>query len=250
MALPLATPVVRALLMHGALLLAVLCCGWAYAGTKRREARARAEDAAAAGPGGERETAEAGAGVFEHVSAPRDTTRGPGTSMDGGAADAGEYVLVGGADAAPAAAAAGHHDHQKHGRGVRLSVIIPMKGVREHTLRNLRSHMATEYAGGIEIIVVVQGPDDPAYDAILKERRAGVHARPGLEVRLIVAGLATGTSQKVHNMLAGLSASSASDYVLFLDDDVQTHPGTVQDQIDAVRCAAARPHADRIRPPA
>ena len=127
---------------------------------------------------------------------------------------------------------------------------IVVVGAREHTLRNLRSHMATEFAGGIEIIVVVQGPDDPAYDAILKERQAGVHARPGLEVRLIVAGLATGTSQKVHNMLAGLSASSASDYVLFLDDDVQTHPGTVQDQIDAVRCAAARPHADRICPPA
>ena len=230
-----------AMLMHGALLLAVLCCGWAYSGMKRREKRVEIVNAGA--------NRRRSVGNYE----PMNTTRREATEAavgydkgSGGTDDEGEeYVIIGNANVNMRRTMNNRQldESRRGGRSIaQLSVIIPMKGIREHTMRNLRSHMATEYAGGIEIIIVVQGADDPAYDAILKEQQAGApHVRSGLQLRLIVAGLAATTSQKVHNMLAGLSASSNTDFVLFLDDDVQTHPGTVQDQIDAIRCVADFP---------
>ena len=246
----LATPTALAMLMHGALLLAVLCCGWAYSGMKRREKRVEIVNAGANRRRSEEGEEAAGADRSVGNYEPSNTTRreaavgydigSGGTDDDGGE----EYVIIGNANANMRRTMNNRQlgESRRGGRSIaQLSVIIPMKGIREHTMRNLRSHMATEYAGGIEIIIVVQGADDPAYDAILKEQQAGAHVRPGLQLRLIVAGLAATTSQKVHNMLAGLSASSNTDFVLFLDDDVQTHPGTVQDQIDAIRCVADFP---------
>ena len=46
--------------------------------------------------------------------------------------------------------------------------------------------------------------------------------------RLVAAGPSRRCSQKIHNQLAGAAAASpAARFVLFLDDDVRLHPGTV-----------------------
>jgi len=45
----------------------------------------------------------------------------------------------------------------------------------------------------------------------------------------VVAGLATGKSQKIHNQLAGVaSGAPETRYFLFLDDDVSLYPSTVE----------------------
>ncbi|CAI5952527.1 unnamed protein product [Closterium sp. NIES-64] len=48
------------------------------------------------------------------------------------------------------------------------------------------------------------------------------------QIRLVVAGLATRCSQQIHNQLAvAMRAGADSKYLLFLDDDIQTHLDTL-----------------------
>jgi hypothetical protein len=56
---------------------------------------------------------------------------------------------------------------------------------------------------------------------------------------VVVAGLATATSQKIHNQLAGVAASAAGTrYFLFLDDDVWLHASTVELLVAALEADA------------
>ncbi len=56
---------------------------------------------------------------------------------------------------------------------------------------------------------------------------------------MVVAGLATATSQKIHNQLAGVAASAAGTrYFLFLDDDVWLHASTVELLVAALEADA------------
>ncbi|GFR40244.1 hypothetical protein Agub_g814 [Astrephomene gubernaculifera] len=66
--------------------------------------------------------------------------------------------------------------------------------------------------------------------------RHAAAASPGRTVRLLVAGLAEGCSQKIHNLCAGIEAAdprvaSEGGYVLCLDDDVALHPGSLEDLV-------------------
>lgn len=54
-------------------------------------------------------------------------------------------------------------------------------------------------------------------------------ASPLRHASVIVAGLATKKSQKIHNQLAGVAAAAPETrYFLFLDDDVFLYPSTVE----------------------
>ncbi len=53
---------------------------------------------------------------------------------------------------------------------------------------------------------------------------------------MVVAGLASRTSQKIHNQLAGVAAAApATRFFLFLDDDVWLHASTVALLVSALR---------------
>lgn len=56
---------------------------------------------------------------------------------------------------------------------------------------------------------------------------------PAVSARVVVAGRTSTTSQKVHNLLCGLAAaaSSKSDYVLCLDDDVTMHESALAELV-------------------
>ncbi|XP_057967370.1 uncharacterized protein LOC131157328 [Malania oleifera] len=116
-------------------------------------------------------------------------------------------------------------EHSKQVNLPRVSVVMPLKGFGEHNLHNWRSQITSLYGGPLEFLFVVESKEDPAYHAIsllISEFKDGVDAK------IIVAGLSTTCSQKIHNQLVGVERMHKdSKYVLFLDDDVRLHPGTI-----------------------
>ncbi|KAK1259922.1 hypothetical protein QJS04_geneDACA010276 [Acorus gramineus] len=107
----------------------------------------------------------------------------------------------------------------------RVSVVMPLKGFGEHNLQNWRSQITSLYGGPLEFLFVVESVDDPAYHVVstlISEFQDSVDAK------IVEAGFSTSCSQKIHNQLAGVEKMhKESKYVLFLDDDVRLHPGSI-----------------------
>ncbi|XP_009766812.1 uncharacterized protein [Nicotiana sylvestris] len=105
-----------------------------------------------------------------------------------------------------------------------VSVVMPLKGFGEHNLHNWRSQITSLYGGPLEFLFVVESTADPAYHAV-KRLLADFK---DVDAKIIVAGLSTTCSQKIHNQLVGVEKMHKdTKYVLFLDDDVRLHPGSI-----------------------
>ncbi|HWL92419.1 MAG TPA: glycosyltransferase family 2 protein [Phycisphaerae bacterium] len=98
----------------------------------------------------------------------------------------------------------------------KVAVIMPCKGVDEklkHTVEMLGRQRFRDY----EVIFAFESDTDAAYSAVSEWTRDW--ARPH---RLVVAGLASQRSQKIHNLLAALDQISADREVLvFVDSDAE-----------------------------
>ncbi|EFJ40451.1 hypothetical protein VOLCADRAFT_119967 [Volvox carteri f. nagariensis] len=122
------------------------------------------------------------------------------------------------------------------------SVVMPVKGCRPHSLDNWESHLGLMYDGPLEFVFVVESEEDPA---AAPERAPNVsRSAQGRDVRLVVAGLASSCSQKVHNLCAGIESCDprvARDggYIMCLDDDVALHPGSLAELVSELE---GRPH--------
>ncbi|KAH0711009.1 hypothetical protein KY284_012437 [Solanum tuberosum] len=107
-------------------------------------------------------------------------------------------------------------EHSNQANLPRVTVVMPLKGFGEHNLHNWRSQITSLYGGPLEFLFVVESTADPAYHA------------DAVEAKVIVAGLSTTCSQKIHNQLVGVDQMHKdTKYVLFLDDDVRLHPGSI-----------------------
>ncbi|XP_052183796.1 uncharacterized protein LOC127795877 isoform X3 [Diospyros lotus] len=107
----------------------------------------------------------------------------------------------------------------------RVSVVLPLKGFGEYNLHNWRSQITSLYGGPLEFLFVVESTEDPAYHAV---NRLLAEYKDDIDAKVIVAGLSTTCSQKIHNQLVGVERMHKdSKYVLFLDDDVRLHPGSI-----------------------
>ncbi|EOY30652.1 Nucleotide-diphospho-sugar transferases superfamily protein isoform 1 [Theobroma cacao] len=107
----------------------------------------------------------------------------------------------------------------------RVTVVMPLKGFGEHNLHNWKSQITSLYGGPLEFLFVVESTEDPAYHAI---SRLITDFKDDVDAKIIVAGLSTTCSQKIHNQLVGVEKMHKdSKYVLFLDDDVRLHPGSI-----------------------
>ncbi|KAM0868229.1 hypothetical protein ACQ4PT_041463 [Festuca glaucescens] len=116
-------------------------------------------------------------------------------------------------------------EHSVQEKLPRVSVIMPLKGLGEHNLQNWKTQITSLYGGPLEFLFVVESQDDPAYRAV---SRLIVEYKDKLEAKVVVAGFSTTCSQKIHNQLIGVEKMHKdTKYVLFLDDDVRLHPGTV-----------------------
>ncbi|KAM7275509.1 hypothetical protein ACFE04_017375 [Oxalis oulophora] len=116
-----------------------------------------------------------------------------------------------------------HHSHQAI--LPRVSVIMPLKGFGEHNLHNWKTQITSLYGGPLEFLFVVESIEDPAYHAV---SRLISDFKDDVEAKIVVADLSTTCSQKIHNQLVGIeNMHKDSKYVLFLDDDVRLHPGSI-----------------------
>ncbi|CAH9098598.1 unnamed protein product [Cuscuta europaea] len=107
----------------------------------------------------------------------------------------------------------------------RVSVVMPLKGFGEHNLQNWRSQITSLYGGPLEFLFVVESVKDPAYSAVQKLL---ADFEDEVDTKIIVAGLSTTCSQKIHNQLVGVEKMHKdTKYVLFLDDDARLHPGSI-----------------------
>ncbi|XVF49105.1 hypothetical protein PTKIN_Ptkin03bG0241800 [Pterospermum kingtungense] len=107
----------------------------------------------------------------------------------------------------------------------RVAVVMPLKGFGEHNLHNWKSQITSLYGGPLEFLFLVESTDDPAYHAVSQLIR---EFKDDVDAKIIVAGLSTTCSQKIHNQLVGVEKMHKdAKYVLFLDDDVRLHPGSI-----------------------
>ncbi|KAB2618455.1 hypothetical protein D8674_014324 [Pyrus ussuriensis x Pyrus communis] len=82
-------------------------------------------------------------------------------------------------------------EHSNQLKLPRVTVVMPLKGFGEHNLHNWRT-------------------------------------QDEVDAKIVVAGISTTCSQKIHNQLIGVEKMHKdSKYVLFLDDDVRLHPGSI-----------------------
>jgi len=116
-------------------------------------------------------------------------------------------------------------EHSKQVKLPRVTVVMPLKGFGEHNLHNWRSQVTSLYGGPLEFLFVVESTEDPAYHAV---SRLIYDFKDDVDAKIVVAGLSKTCSQKIHNQLVGVEKMHKdTKYVLFLDDDVRLHPGTI-----------------------
>ncbi|MEE2706316.1 MAG: glycosyltransferase [Planctomycetota bacterium] len=98
-----------------------------------------------------------------------------------------------------------------------VTVIVPCKGLDLDLDENLRRLMSQDYPS-YDVIFVVDSLDDPACDVI----RDLMQATGGVSTRLVNAGPATDTGQKIHNLLAATDAVGENAEILaFVDSDAR-----------------------------
>lgn len=106
--------------------------------------------------------------------------------------------------------------HQFHDVG-RVAVIVPCKGRDVGLERNLVTLFRQDYEN-YELRFVVEGADDPAYPII--ERL--IARFPGVEARIVFAGRATDSGQKVHNLrVATAGLGPRIRCLAFVDSDAR-----------------------------
>lgn len=107
--------------------------------------------------------------------------------------------------------------HRPTGRAV---VYAPCKGIDVDLEENLRALLRQDYHD-YEVTFIVQSDDDPAVEVI---RRVMADHRRGT-ARMVIAGEATETGQKVHNLRCGTAGLSPEvEYLAFVDSDARPRP--------------------------
>lgn len=97
------------------------------------------------------------------------------------------------------------------------SIIVPCKGRDQGLSGNLRALMVQDH-GEYDVTFVVESEDDPACPVI----REVISAFPLIRSRLVIAGKAQGTGQKVHNLIEAVrSLRNKMDALVFVDSDAR-----------------------------
>ncbi len=106
------------------------------------------------------------------------------------------------------------------GSDMRIRVCAPCKGIDLGLVDNLRRLFEQDHPN-YELIFIVESSDDSAVAAI----RECIDENPSVDARLIVAGRATESGQKVHNLRVATAAMPNDVEILaFVDSDARPKP--------------------------
>ena len=109
----------------------------------------------------------------------------------------------------------------------RVAVFAPCKGVDVELEGNLNAVLQQDY-DDCEVTFVVESEDDPACPVILR----AIAEHPSVAARLVIAGRATRSGQKVHNLLAAVAdLSPRVKYLAFVDSDARPRPNWLRSLI-------------------
>ncbi len=108
-----------------------------------------------------------------------------------------------------------------------VAVIVPCKGNDDPDFeQNLRNIICQEYDGPVQFLLCIESEDDPALATLQQLAAHFPH------VQICVAGLATTSAQKTHNILKGvLSASPETEIFALADADIQPHATWLQELV-------------------
>ncbi len=102
----------------------------------------------------------------------------------------------------------------------RVALFAPCKGLDLELEGNLRALLRQDY-DDYEVTFIVESADDPAYPAI----RRAMADHPAVPSRVVVAGRASDSGQKVHNLRVATEHLSARiKYLAFADSDARPRP--------------------------
>ena len=109
------------------------------------------------------------------------------------------------------------NEHQPTGR---VALFAPCKGLDLEGEANLRALMEQDY-DDYEITFIVESESDPAYAMV----RRTMAAHPWVPAHVVIAGRATDSGQKVHNLrVATKHLSRRIKYLAFVDSDARPGP--------------------------
>ncbi len=100
-----------------------------------------------------------------------------------------------------------------------VAVIVPCKGNSDPNFGgNLRGIIQQDYAGPVKFVFCVESQTDSALPVLCQL------AQEFTQVEVCIAGLATRSSQKNHNILGGMQRAEEADIFLLADADIEPHP--------------------------
>lgn len=103
------------------------------------------------------------------------------------------------------------------------SIFVPCRGVDQGLKENINALFAQNYPL-FELIFVSDRSDDPAF-AIIENARRSFMGAAGPTMRFVVAGAATDSGQKVHNLRVAVQAAHPkSEVFVFVDTDAHPQP--------------------------
>jgi ceramide glucosyltransferase len=102
-----------------------------------------------------------------------------------------------------------------------LSIVVPCRGIDEGLRENLAALFQQDYPA-YEIIFVADSVADPALN-VIRELIRGLNSDKQVATRVVVAGEATDSGQKVHNLRTAVSEiDPRSEVLVFVDTDART----------------------------
>src|SRR6267143_1713498 len=103
-----------------------------------------------------------------------------------------------------------------------VTVFVPCRGIDDGLTQNITAIFAQDYPQ-FEIIFVSDRADDPALK-VIEEARRSFKKQFGPMMRIVIAGPATDSGQKVHNLrVAVAEADQRTEVFAFVDTDARPH---------------------------
>lgn len=112
---------------------------------------------------------------------------------------------------------------------------VPCKGIDKDFDRNIRAFIELDYRD-YTLHFVVQAADDPAYERLNRIIAANAQNSQAKNIRVLIAGIASGCSQKIHNLLYSCAnAPEDTEVLAFADSDAYMTPAWLNNLVHPLR---------------